>query len=142
MATKRFTHRIGKFAKRANPLRKTTGKFSYVLDELFYHAWNSGFTDEDIGDVQTYGAYGLFVLNPDDVDYFNDLSIELTGEPLTDEERELVASSVGAIIYEGETGFGETGFVELEFFSDRERLDSAWNDIVAFYTKDIDLEDY
>lgn len=101
------------------------GKFSGPLEEAIYVASLDGGPDEEIGDAQDFGWYGLMRFKKDDEQYFRDLAREEHID-LTEEDYEIIRSHAGAIIYQN-----QSGFVFVSYYKDKDDLEDAWNEVVS-----------
>ena len=97
------------------------GKFDTILDSYVYDVSLDGGLDEELGDANGGGRYGLM---RDGKTIFRDNDPFL--ETLNDAERELLESSAGVIISEDSQGFVGVGYYETEA-----ELDAAWAAIEA-----------
>ncbi len=99
------------------------GKFDTILDSYVYRLSLDG--AESVGDVSEIGiVYSRVKLGPDAV---KDIEAEIEREkddPLTDEERELVKDSFGAILTEN-----DQGFVSVDYFDTEKEYNSDWKEI-------------
>lgn len=99
------------------------GKFNTILDSVIYSMCNEGMGDESCGDVSEVGFFAEKVsLGKDAVKEAERIGAE--GDGLTDEEVEMVRSSVGAIMVEG-----EQGFVTVDYYDNEKELEKDWEEI-------------
>jgi len=96
------------------------GKFLTVVDSYIY---NAGVPDRETGSVDEHGWYG----------YYDGGLLELSreqaeqdGTPLTDEEVSDLTLLCGAIVYED-----FYGFVDVNYFESKDKLEAAWKEIEA-----------
>jgi len=99
-------------------------KFSSELDELLYQASLDGGPDEEVGDAQDFGWYGLMRLKPDDSDYFIDLADE-GGWDDPEGAWDQLKGKAGAIIYED-----SQGSVDVTYYATEDALNKAWDKIL------------
>jgi hypothetical protein len=97
------------------------GKYSTILDSVI-HALTMDGCDDETGDVQECGTwYGLLRgLSPKDISATARLDNQLTAS----EMRFVFAHQVGCIVSEN-----DQGFVSVEYFNDREELETRWKAI-------------
>lgn len=108
------------------------GKFDTILDSYVYQLSLAG-CDDEAGDVAGPGWYGL--LRGFEVDgAFSDVS---ASAELNEAEKDVLRSSAGAIVAED-----DLGFVSVEYFETREKLDAAWQaieqEVSSFYDEEDD----
>lgn len=102
-------------------------KFGTDVDEVLYTASLDGGPDEEVGDVQDFGWYGLlrFKAEPDgSVREFDDYAVELELSP--DEIAEDLRGHAGGIIYED-----SQGFVDVTLFKTEGELEKAWDELLS-----------
>jgi hypothetical protein len=101
------------------------GKFSTILDSYVYALTLGGLGEGVIGDVDEigYAAEGI-LLGPDSLPDIEWAAKE-QGDKLTQEERDLVARSYGAIVIEDNQGFVAVDYYdnEKEFKEDLQELE-------------------
>lgn len=100
------------------------GKFSLEIDAAVYDASLEGGADEEIGDVETTGWYGILrgAIDPP--------------ADATPEEKAFLAAQAGAIISED-----SQGFVSVEYYESETELEDAWSDIQDEIGELMDEED-
>jgi predicted nucleic acid-binding OB-fold protein len=121
--------------RRANPSGETgwrsygPGKYDSIVDSYVHALDSEGWGDEEIGDVQDFGWYGLmgpaeagFLLEPDAVPR---IAREEKDE-LTLEERKELRDVIGVIIEEN-----DQGFVGVTYFTSKTKLKKAWEKLAA-----------
>jgi hypothetical protein len=101
------------------------GKFDTIVDSYVYDLINSGWGAESCGDVSEVGFYA------ESVDLGDDEAVEAVekvakenGDTLTEEEKELILESVGAIMVEN-----DQGFVSIDYYDDEKEMDKDWAEI-------------
>lgn len=104
--------------RRGNP--DGPGKFDLKLDAYVYTLSLQGFEEWFAGDVTTYGFAASAVLLGDQeaLQAIEEIARE-HGDALTEEERELILQSAGALIIED-----DRGFVSVWYFDSKEDLEA------------------
>lgn len=102
------------------------GKFNTILDSIVYSMISEGMGSESCGDVSEVGfAAELIELGDDDaVKDAERIAAESGDAPLTQEEKDRLTSSVGAIMVEN-----DQGFVTIDYYDDEKELDKDWEEI-------------
>jgi hypothetical protein len=94
---------------------------------------DSGSYDEDIGESDTTGFYGLLRgISVDEI--WKEAKAD--GEELTKEEVEFLESQAGAIIYED-----SQGFITVSYYDDESELNESWNQIVDEISEALEEEE-
>jgi hypothetical protein len=106
------------------------GKFSTILDSYVYSVSLDGGCDEETGDANCGGCYGM-MRNGRTIFRDHDPSLE----SLNEDEREALTSSAGVILSES-----SDGFVYVRYFATDAELDAAWSRIVEETTEESDDE--
>lgn len=101
------------------------GKFNTMVDALV-HAMTLDGTCDELGDVQDFGWYGK--VTGLTVEELEKTAKEQGEEPLTAEEKTDLAKTVGAIVFEN-----NSGFVEVTYYDDAAKLDEAWAKLESEY---------
>jgi hypothetical protein len=100
------------------------GKFNTILDSYVYSVSLDGGCDEETGDANYSGWYGL-MRNGHTI--FRDHDPHL--ESLNDDERDKLTSCAGVILRED-----SNGFVYVDYYNTNEDLDRAWSAIEQEFT--------
>lgn len=103
------------------------GKFDTILDSMVYDSSLDG-CDEELGDSETFGWYGLIR---------GQVVADETKAELTTEERALVFASVGAIV-----DSNSQGFVGVQYFESDAELEAAWAALEAEYAEFAEDDDF
>lgn len=93
------------------------GKFVLVMDKYVWEETLKGWCVDEVGSAEDGAWYGRVpsgVLE----------KIARREADLTEEERELLLSSVGAVVMED-----DRGFVDIQYYRPEEDLDRVWNEI-------------
>jgi hypothetical protein len=122
-----------KLRRQANPRGETgwrsygPGKYNSIVDSYVHALDTEGWGDEEIGDVQDFGWYGLMgpmeageLLEPDAVPRI----AREEKDQLTPEERRELKETVGVIIEEN-----DQGFVGVTYYKSKKQLKKAWDKI-------------
>lgn len=107
------------------------GKFSAMLDAYVHFVSMDG-TDEETGDVDRGCWHGIMRQHGCDL---QTNEAEAAYGPLTDEEKELLDSSVGVILTED-----SQGFVDVEYFESVEDIEAAWQAYVDDHSEEEDTD--
>lgn len=109
------------------------GKFDTILDSFVYSMSLDGGADEEIGESESFGWYGLLrgPFTDEDVDRLNEIAAEQKDDPLTDEEEEMLLGSKGGAIMSEVS----TGLVHIEYFDTEKGAKDAWEEVAAEYEK-------
>jgi len=100
------------------------GKFNTILDSIV-HAMTMDGTCESCGDVSEVGFYANKVdLGPDSVEDAEKLAKELDDDTLTEDEKDRLRESVGAIVVEN-----EQGLVTVDYYDNQKELDKDWEEV-------------
>jgi hypothetical protein len=102
------------------------GKFDTVLDSYVYVVSMDG-TDEELGEAETFGWYGLMYGGRDLVDAVES-EVEDADDELTDAEREQLAAAQGVLLHED-----EHGFVGVTYFDTKDELRKEWQAVEDDY---------
>jgi len=105
--------------------RARLGKFEggLLINQYVYDLTLEGWGDSE-GDVSEIGVvYDALELGPEALQRIEEIAKEDRDE-LTDEKRDLIKNSYGAILEEG-----EQGFVGVEYFDTEKEFDAAWKKI-------------
>ena len=116
----------GKSAKKT-----AAGKFNSLVDAYVYDLSLNGGPDEEVGDAESTGWYGLMK---------GDLIGDTTGEAysqLPKEDEDFLSSQAGAIIC-----VDSNGFVYVDYFTDETELMTKWSEIEAGVNKDLEGSEY
>lgn len=121
---------VGEYSRRrANGLRRIDrpGKFEggLVIDEMLWEASGDWGFNQEFGDVQDFGFYGLQVF---DKDITKDLEGAVRMQKLTPDERAFLRKQAGAILTED-----NSGFVTVRYYEDKDRLMRAWTALEESY---------
>lgn len=101
------------------------GKFNTILDAVVYGMCGEGMGDESCGDVSEVGfAAEKIYFGDDSVKEAERIANDFRKGPLTDEEREMLEDSVGAIMVEN-----EQGFVTVDYYDDEKEFDKDWDEV-------------
>lgn len=107
---------------KSNPRKPETGirsygpgKFHTLIDLYIYHLD----TDEELGDVQDFGWYGI--LRDLERSEVEEIAREEFNDSLTVEEQGLLDDTVGAIVSED-----SQGFYNVELFDNSDKLEADW----------------
>ncbi|MCP5101890.1 MAG: hypothetical protein GY950_00840 [bacterium] len=113
--------------KRDNPRTRETGirqygpgKFHTLLDLYIYHIE----TDDDLGDVQDFGWYGI--IRDLELSEVEAVARDEFKDTLTAAEKELIRDTAGAIVSED-----SQGFYSVELFEDSDALEADWENLEA-----------
>ena len=99
------------------------GKFKLAIDEYVYRLSLDGV--ETIGDVSEIGiAYYRLELGPDALKDIEEEIRREKGDPLTEEEKDLIRNSYGAILAED-----DRGFVYVYYAGTKREYDAKWAEI-------------
>jgi hypothetical protein len=116
------------------------GKFNTIIDAVVYDMINSGMGGESCGDVSEVGfAAETLLLGPEILKEAEEVASELPGprgEPLTDEEKDLLKESYAAIMVEN-----DQGFVTVDYYDDKKEFEKDWEEIQDDASADEDDED-
>lgn len=88
-------------------------------------------TDEDLGDSETFGWYGLLR----DGESILAQLLE-SGAEVTEEEAENLRTSAGVILHED-----SQGFVDVDYYDTEDELEEAWSDLEDEYSEFAEDED-
>jgi len=97
--------------------KRGPGKFSTDLDSHIYDLSMDGGPDEELGDSEDFGWYGLM---SDGESIADDL--RSNGVELEDEDYEKLKAAAGVIIF-----LNSQGFVEVAYYDTDKELQAAWN---------------
>lgn len=104
------------------------GKFNTILDGVIYGMVNSGIGDQSCGDVSEVGFYAeSILLGPDAIPEAETEAKEFKSRTdgfLTDEEKDLIRNSYGAIMVEN-----DQGFVSVDYYDTQEEYEADWAEI-------------
>jgi len=106
----------------ANPkknAKRGPGKFRTDLDSDIYELSLEGGPDEELGDAQDFGWYGLMSDGQSIVDDLRGLGVELD-----DEGYEFLKDKAGCILNED-----SQGFVTVTYYDTTKELEKAWQDL-------------
>ena len=101
------------------------GKFDTMLDSFLWTAALDGGPDEELGEVEGFGWYGLMI--GDLLEAAGRVAKE-EGDELTEEEREEMAATKAVIMSED-----NQGFVSMDYFEDEKEAREKWAEIEAGY---------
>ena len=104
------------------------GKFNTILDSIIYSMIGEGMGSESCGDVSEVGfsADSIELGDEEALKEVERIAAE-NNDTLTQEEKDMVLDSYGAILVEN-----EQGFVSVDYYDDEEEeeLDKDWDEIV------------
>ncbi len=102
------------------------GKFNTILDSIIYSMIGEGMGSESCGDVSEVGfAAEMIELGDEDVvKEAERIAAESGDAPLTQEEKDRLTESVGAIMVEN-----DQGFVTVDYYDDEDELDKDWDEV-------------
>ncbi len=102
------------------------GKFNTILDSIIYSMIGEGMGSESCGDVSEVGfAAEMIELGDEDVvKEAERIAAERGDAPLTQEEKDRLTESVGAIMVEN-----DQGFVTVDYYDDEDELDKDWDEV-------------
>ena len=107
------------------------GKFDTILDAYVYSVSLDGGCDEELGECDSFGWYGL-MRNGRTI--FRDHDPLL--ESLNETEQNQLTESAGVILHEG-----SQGFVSVKYFDTKAELEAAWTELEKAYAETIEDED-
>lgn len=104
------------------------GKYNLIVDSYVHSTILEGMGDESCGDVSEIGwAADSVLLGPDSLEEIERIASEdksgLRGG-LTDEERDLLKESYGAIVVEN-----DQGFVSVDYYDNKKEFDKDWAEV-------------
>lgn len=104
------------------------GKYNLIVDSYVHSTILEGMGDESCGDVSEVGfAADSVLLGSDSLDEIERIAAEdksgLRGG-LTDEERDLIKESYGAIVVEN-----DQGFVTVDYYDTQKEFDKDWAEV-------------
>lgn len=117
------------------------GKFDTVVDSYVYGAIGDVAPDEEVGDSQDFGWYGMLRFKPGELLELVEEMLDGQGayerqsgrtrdkgpsDELTDEEADLLDYSVGVIMTED-----SQGFVHIDYYEDETELAADWKKLQA-----------
>lgn len=106
--------------RRARPGKFEGGLF---INEYVYDLSLEGWADQE-GDVSEIGVvYNRLHLGPEGLERIEEIAKE-NKDTLTDEERDLISDSYGAILEEG-----EQGFVSVDWIDTKKEYEKKWKEI-------------
>lgn len=100
--------------------KRGPGKFDSDLDAALYELTLDGGADEEVGDAQDFGWYGL--LDADGESLIDDL--RGMGAELDEDDYQFLKKQAGVILFEN-----SQGFVEGTYFQKEEDLKKAWEEL-------------
>lgn len=98
-----------------------------VIDEYLHRVSLNG-SDEELGESEDFGWYGLFKVEKGDLAQDIAEVMEEDKEKLTKEEESFLRNVVGAIICEN-----SQGFVDVTWFTNKRTRDEAWKKLEEDY---------
>lgn len=110
------------------------GKFNLMLDKYVYELsldWSGDMVNDGVGT-----SYTRLSLPTDAVYSLDELAAE-AGDRLTDAERDMIAGSVGVIIFEN-----DQGFVEVSYFDNEAEFESEWDACEEWEAEQQEEEEY
>ena len=112
------------------------GKFDTILDAYVYDVSLDGGCDEELGESDSFGWYGLMRA---DKSFAGDVRREAErnqDQDLTEGEWLLLTGTAGVILSED-----SQGFVSVEYFDTQAELETAWMELEKAYAETIEDED-
>jgi len=107
--------------------RYGSGKFNTVLDSYVYATSLDGGADEELGEADTFGWYGVLT-GGDDLLSAVEREARDHDDELTEEEAELLRESAGVILSED-----SQGFAYVDYFDHKRDLVKAWRRLEEEY---------
>jgi hypothetical protein len=113
------------------------GKFNTILDSYIYAMIGEGMGAESCGDVSEVG-FAAELIELGDADALKEVEriAKEEGDELTQEEKDMILESAGAIMVEN-----EQGFVSVDYYDTEKEMKKDWAEIEEDASSDEDDED-